>query len=95
MIDRNTLNTLANHIAEPIKANVDEDTYNRVVENIHFALDQAQFKYIPDPVMVDGITDAFIGLLEPFRDDISPDDLALLRGRFHRAFTGYTASDRN
>ena len=95
MIDQNTLNTLANHIAEPIKANVDDDTYDRVVENIAFAFDQAQTKYIPDPAMVDAITDAFIDLLKPFHDDISPDDLVLLRGRFHRGFTGYTASDRN
>jgi hypothetical protein len=96
MIDRNTLNTLANHIAEPIKANVDEDTYDRVVENIAFAFDQAQFKYIPDPAMVDGLTHAAIGLLtELFGDDISPDDFAVLRGRLHRSFTGYTASDRN
>jgi hypothetical protein len=95
-ISKQTIGTLANHIAEPIKGNVDEDTYDRVVENIAFAFDQAQTKYIPDPVMVDGITDAAMGLLtELFRDDISPDDFAILRGRFHRAFTGYTASDRN
>jgi hypothetical protein len=41
-------------------------TYDQVVDNIRFALDNAQTKYIPDPAMVDGMTDAAIELLEPF-----------------------------
>jgi hypothetical protein len=91
-ISRDTLKLLATTIAEPIKANVNDDIYERVVELIALAFDEAQIKRIPDPAMVDVITDGIIG---PFRDEISPDDFALLRGRFHRSFTGYTASDRN
>jgi hypothetical protein len=91
-ISRDTLKLLANTIAEPIKANVDDDVYEYLLESIACAFDNARTKYIPDPAMVDFITDGIIG---PFRDKISPDDFTLLRGRFHRSFTGYTASDRN
>jgi hypothetical protein len=91
-ISRDTLARLANHIAEPIKANVDDDVYEYLVGSIASAFDEAQIKYIPDPAAVDLITDAVV---EPFRDEISSDDFALLRERFHRGFTGYTASDRN
>src|SRR6267143_1253717 len=88
---KDALKLLATTIAEPIKANVNDDIYERVVE-LALAFDEAQIKRIPDPAMVDVITDGIIG---PFRDEISPDDFALLRGRFHRSFAGYTASDRN
>ena len=48
-ISRDTLKLLATTIAEPIKANVNDGIYERVVELIALAFDEAQIKRIPDP----------------------------------------------
>jgi hypothetical protein len=82
--DSGALKGLANNIAEPIKAKVSADIYDRLVERIHFAFEQARTKVVPRD-QIEAITTE---VMRPFADDIDAEALDIVTKRFRGGLTG-------